>query len=113
MFHFTKEERTVLIIVGLILFCGVCLHFVFKKNPQLKNIVNVVESEKIYHKVNINAATYEDLVKIPRIGEVTAKRIIAYREEQKGFQSLEELKSINGIGTSSYQIIIKYLKPLP
>ncbi len=49
-------------------------------------------------KVNLNTATAEELQTLYRIGPVLAARIIAYREEQGGFSSIEELQNVSGIG---------------
>ena len=113
MFHFTKEERTVLISLTAIIVVGVCLNYLFKTNPQIKNMVNVLESDHIYRKIDINWASQEDLVKIPSIGPATAKRILAYRKENGKFQNLEELQNISGIGPSTFKTIVKYLKVSP
>ena len=38
---------------------------------------------------------------LPNIGRVTAERIIAYREENGNFASLEDLDNVEGIGEST------------
>ena len=52
--------------------------------------------------VNINTATAEQLQELPNIGEVRAKAIIAYREANGGFQAVEDLKKVNGIGEKTF-----------
>ena len=56
-------------------------------------------------KVNINTATESDLMTLPGIGEKTAKKILAYREEHGRFSSVEELMKVPGIGESKYEAI--------
>lgn len=58
---------------------------------------------------DINSATAEQLQNIPGIGPVLAERILAYRQETGGFQSLTELKEVEGIGDATYQKIIPFL----
>ena len=53
--------------------------------------------------VNFNQATAEELKALPGIGPVLARRIVAYREEQGGFHSPEELIAVPGISRSSYK----------
>lgn len=40
-------------------------------------------------KVNINTASAEELMRIPHIGPVVAEKVIAYRQENHGFQSVD------------------------
>jgi len=60
-------------------------------------------------KVNLNKVTLEELIKVPGIGEATAKRILEYREKVGGFKSLEELKNIKGIGYKKLELLKNYL----
>ncbi len=49
-------------------------------------------------KVNINTASKRRLETLPGIGTDIAERIIKYRREFGGFDSVAELKNIPGIG---------------
>lgn len=51
--------------------------------------------------VNINTASKEELLKLPGIGEVTAEKIINYRDNNN-FTKIEDLKNVNGIGIATY-----------
>ncbi len=53
--------------------------------------------------ININAANNKLLTVLPGIGQKTAKRIITYRKENKGFYSKEELMMVTGIGIKKYE----------
>lgn len=53
--------------------------------------------------ININTASAEELDKLPNIGPARAADIIAYREENNGFDSIEELKNISGIGDKTFE----------
>lgn len=48
-------------------------------------------------KVNLNTASKEELMTLNGIGEARAGSILKYREEQGGFQTVEQLKEIEGI----------------
>jgi comEA protein len=52
-------------------------------------------------KVNINLADGETLEKLPRIGPVMAKRIIAHRENYGYFTSIQDLQEVKGIGPAT------------
>lgn len=59
--------------------------------------------------VNINEADVDELMTLPNIGEVLAKRIIIYRQEYGPFESVEELLDIEGIGEKKLANIIDYI----
>jgi comEA protein len=53
--------------------------------------------------VDLNAASYNDLVRLPGIGPVMAKRIIAFREANGPFKRLQDLRQVKGIGAKTYE----------
>lgn len=53
-------------------------------------------------KVNINNASKEELMTLPNIGDKRADSILEYRESNK-FETVEDLKNVNGIGEKFYQ----------
>lgn len=53
--------------------------------------------------VNINAATVDDLQKLSGIGPKKAEQIIAYREENGGFEKVEDLTKVTGIGDKTLE----------
>ncbi len=48
--------------------------------------------------VNINTASAAELAAINGLGEVKAKAIVAYREQNGPFKSVDDLKEVKGIG---------------
>lgn len=60
-------------------------------------------------KISLNSATIEELMTLPGIGESKAKLIIAYRDTNKGFKEIEEIKNVKGIGDSIYEKIKDFL----
>lgn len=52
--------------------------------------------------VELNTATASELRTLPRIGERTAQRIIEYREEHGGFEKIEDLMNVRGIGERTF-----------
>jgi len=54
-------------------------------------------------KLNINTATVQQLMGLPGIGEVTAERILKYREETGKFTTIEDLRAIKGISKNKLE----------
>lgn len=52
--------------------------------------------------ININTASEDSLMSLPGIGEVYAKRIVEYRNAKR-FNSIEEIKNIQGIGDKTFE----------
>ena len=63
------------------------------------------ENKSTGNKISINTASKEDLMTLSGIGEAKADLIINYRNENGGFKSIEDIKSVKGIGDALYEKI--------
>jgi competence protein ComEA len=52
--------------------------------------------------VDLNSATVEQLDALPGVGPVLAQRIVAWRERNGGFRSVDQLQQIPGIGARKF-----------
>ncbi len=55
--------------------------------------------------VNINVATVQQLTTLPGIGDTKAAAIVAYRDENGNFSSIEDIKNVSGIGEATFSNI--------
>ena len=62
-------------------------------------------TEVLSSKVNINTASASELTTLDGIGESTAAKIIAYRQANGSFASIEDIKKVSGIGDRKYEAI--------
>ena len=53
--------------------------------------------------VNINTAGENELQTLPGIGQALARRIVDYRSIHGPFQSIEQIKNVEGIGDGRYE----------
>jgi competence protein ComEA len=54
-------------------------------------------------RVDINLAGDAVLETLPKIGPVTAQRIIEYRETQGPFETIEQIQEVKGIGPATFE----------
>ena len=62
--------------------------------------------------VNINTADATELMKLPRVGDSTAQKIINLRSQKGAFKANTELMEVSGIGEKTYAKLEKDLCPL-
>ena len=59
--------------------------------------------------LDINRATAVQLEALPGVGPTSAGRIVAYRETNGGFRSVEELLNVEGIGPRKLEGMLDYV----
>ena len=66
--------------------------------PAAEAVSSEPPAAEVVSLVNLNSADEAALVALPGIGPVLAGRIIAYRQQQGPFRSVEQLDDVQGIG---------------
>ncbi len=61
-------------------------------------------------KININTASKDSLEILPGIGPTYARRIIKYRNKNDGFETIDELKKIDGIAEKRLENLKPFVK---
>ena len=68
-----------------------------------------IQSKPIIKKLNINEATFKQILHLPYIDYELTKKIFEYKDEFAEFQELKELKKIDGFPIDKYDRIVLYL----
>ncbi len=73
-----------------------------------------IEIERLPHlhfeyQIDINRATWVEFAQLEGIGPSLGKRIVAYREANGPFASIDDIKNVNGIGEKKLNVNRKHL----
>lgn len=55
-------------------------------------------------KININKASVEELMKLKKIGQKYAERIVAYREKNGPFKNPRDVMNVKGVGQKTFEM---------
>lgn len=58
--------------------------------------------QKASDAVDLNRASVEELKTLKGVGDVIAKRIVEYRENNGGFEKIEDIMKVKGIGEKTF-----------
>lgn len=75
------------------------------ENINQKQSIKTISEDTSSGKININTASKEELMTLSGIGEAKASSIIAYRQDNDGFKTIDEIKNIDGIKDAVYNKI--------
>lgn len=78
-------------------------------NRQIIISTSINEPIEYLEKLNINKASFKELIEIPGITETRAASIIIYREQHGDFKHLDELIHVKYIGVATLEKIKPYL----
>ena len=78
--------------------------------PDINNDACISDNNEDDTLVNINTADIDELMEIKGIGRSKAKAIIEYRDKNGNFNSIDDIKNVDGIGDSLFEKIKMYIK---
>lgn len=87
-------------------FVAVVLMLVVGFVCQVRICFSAVEIEG---KVNINAATEDQIALLPGIGPKLAAEIINYRTNNGNFQAIDDIKKVSGVGDKKFEKIKNFV----
>ena len=99
------NKRHLVIIALCWLMLGGCARDI-KNSPETPGNKPVIPENA----VDINAATAEELEKLPRIGSETARKIVEHREKYGKFRRPEHLILVKGISDKKFREIREFVK---
>lgn len=114
MFNLEKLEKIVIACLVSSLLMGLGVMWYKKSHPaisiQVENFnidsKNIDMADlKAKAKININEATLEELMKLKGVGKILAERIIDYRFSNGPFHSIDQIKSVKGVGDALFEKI--------
>ncbi|HHT9144324.1 MAG TPA: ComEA family DNA-binding protein [Candidatus Wunengus sp. YC61] len=108
----TRKQLIVIFFLATTLFIGTIIKLGMDHHwwmPETE-IVSTLKPEDIKIKLDVNNAPWYELVLLPKLGEVKAKAIVAYREKYGSFKSIDELSKVKGINTSVLESIRDHIK---
>ena len=106
MFGLTRQEKTVVLFLTTMALVGIGANCLFKSSLHLKELP---QSEFQQQKININNATEKELVSLRGIGPKAAQKIIEYRDSERDFVDLEDLKKVKGMRNQTLEKIKDYV----
>jgi len=91
-----------LVMLGLMIFSSLC----FQSLPAVQAGQEPVQVQlQGMQAVNVNSAAAQELEQIRGIGPELAARIVAYRQENGAFKTVEDLRAVRGIGAMKLEKI--------
>lgn len=78
--------------------------------PQIQTQNSTEDTQENDGRININTATEQQLMLLPGVGETTAKKIIEFRTENNGFNTVEDIMNVSGIGEKKFAQMKPYIK---
>lgn len=109
MIFLTEQERKVALFVALVFFSGMVIRSAAFFFPSQTRALAILDDDSFRPPVDINRASFDELVAVPRIGAFTARKIIE-RREKVPFRDLDDLRGLVGMREENFQKMKRFLK---
>ena len=101
---FTQQERTAVLFLLSIGFLGVGIQAFQRIVPAARPVFTAPE------RISLNRAKFEELVALPGIGPVLARRIMEDRNQHGPYLMLNDLKRVKGITSKTLTLLEKMVR---
>ncbi len=106
IFEFSRREMVATYFLVTSLLIGIGIKYTVDHRWWLPKTELVdIDPESIKLKIDLNRAEWYELIILPGIGEKRAKTIIEHRKQNGPFQTLEQLREVDGIGMGTVKKI--------
>ncbi len=109
MIHLTLQEKRVLLFAAFVFALGVGLRYLQKAKGCNLCLIELYSDEAAPAAVDVNAATRQELIAVPGIGEKTADAILELKARKGRISDLGELVAVKGISERKVEAFKKHL----
>lgn len=103
-------DRVVLLVLSTAILLLIALHLARLSWRGGRTVdVERLASRRLEFQLDVNQATWVEWMQLPEIGEALARRIVADRDEQGPFRSVEDVERVRGIGPATMSAIRPHL----
>lgn len=114
---YTAAQRrgllVLLALIAIVLGIKTYLHFLPARIPEIvgaqafERDLAALDADTL---IELNNATYHELLNLPQVGGTYAEKILAYRDRVGGFYSIHQLKDVHGIGPAKFAKMAPFVR---
>ena len=108
-----KEHQPFIAILLTVLTLGMISYFGYQSIARRSLAdIDATDSTPLEFVVDINSASWPEIVNLPGVGEKLARAIVEHRLRKGPFRTLDEIQDVPGIGASKCQQLKPFLLPI-
>ena len=108
-----KEHQPFIAILLSVLTLGMISYFGYQSIARNRLVdIDAADSTPLEFVVDINSASWPEIVNLPGVGEKLARAIVEHRLRTGPFKTLDEIQDVPGIGASKYRQLKPFLLPI-
>jgi competence protein ComEA len=109
--HWTARDRWFFAVLALVILVLMAIQFARLAGWGLKPLeILRPENRKYEFQLDVNSASWVEWMQLEGIGEATARKIVADREKNGPFRSVDDVARVSGIGPATLEKIRPWLR---